>query len=249
MTDLEAGKQSLLRLPNELLEGILFCTPDATTLASVALSCRRMYEIFKRNEGNIVGNVLRACIGATVLPEALLTLQCTPPILNTDIVAEGDWRVEQVTAQTNYVSHFCQNMRQARESRSKYRMGQAIALCDFHEQVVRPLQERFIASRTSSRSKLNFPKLRKSLDARPLSQLERERICRSLYRFEIYRKLYGYSQSSYPLADRSDDFFLQYTGWELAQLGCIHDFLAHEVIPSELINQSQKLCIEIGVGC
>lgn len=249
MTDLEAGQQSLLRLPNELLEGILFCTPDATILVRVALLCRRMYDIFKRNKDNIVSTVLTACIGATVLPEALLALQCTPPILNTDIVVEGDWSVEQVTAQTNYASHFCQNMREARESRSKYRMGQAIALCDFHEQVVRPLQERFIASRTSSRSRLNFPQLRKSLNARPLSQLEKERICRSLYRFEIYRKLYGCSQSSYPFADRSEDFFLQYAGWELAQLGCIHDFLAYEIIPSELFNQRQKFGIKIGVGC
>lgn len=225
-----SGRQSLLRLPNELLESILFFAPDGIALASLALSCRHMYDIFKRNEDNIVNTVLTACISVNVLPEALLALRCKPPSLNTDLV---DWSAEQIAAQTDYAAKFSRNMREAGKPRSRYTTGTVFALCDFHVHVVRPLQERFIASRTDPWSNLNFPQLLQNLNERPLSQPEKERIWRSLYRFEIYRKLYACSQCSHPFANRSEDFLLQYTGWELAQLGCIHDFLAHEILPSE----------------
>lgn len=234
MAEPEAGKRYLLELPNELLEWVLLCMPDASTLANAALSCRRLFELFKRNEDTIVSTVLIACIGVSVLPEALLALRCTPQSLSTSIDGEAAWTDEQLAGvQCHYAWHFVQNMRGRRQLPSTYTMKTAIALCDFHVQVVCPLQERFITSRTSPESRLSFPQLRRSLNARPLSQLEKERICRTLYRFEIWRRLFGSERKSCWFGARSDEYFLQYTGWELAQLGCIHDFLAQEVLQGE----------------
>ncbi|KAL6366094.1 hypothetical protein LRP88_00190 [Fusarium phalaenopsidis] len=59
---------------------------------------------------------------------------------------------------------------------------------------------------------------------------EWERIERVLYRFELFRKLFGrFHQSEGKLKPLAKSFFQKFAPWENAQLGCIHDFLAREV--------------------
>lgn len=68
----------------------------------------------------------------------------------------------------------------------------------------------------------------------PLSANETLRIHRALYRFELYRLLFG--QESFPRAqmeiDLAQDYLLErYTSWELEELGCIYVYLAGRLFP------------------
>lgn len=78
-------KPYLQKLPNELLERILFWALDASTLANLALTFCRIFSVFKRVEDEIVRTVLLSCVGVSVLHEATLALECTPPLRNDPI--------------------------------------------------------------------------------------------------------------------------------------------------------------------
>lgn len=72
---------------------------------------------------------------------------------------------------------------------------------------------------------------------RPVSNPEKERICRALYRFELFRRLFGYfAWWTDELMGLAMVFFTRLSPWEIAQLGCIHDFLGRQVIPSEQVS-------------
>lgn len=234
-------KQGILSLPIEILHGILSSLPDPRTLTRTVLTCRQLYAVFKNNEGAIVSAVVTNCIGFAVLPEAVLAHDCAPPELVTSLTKQQhELEIEdRLTNLHGYIKQFLQKeLQPRRRPPSRYTMNKANLLCDFHLQVVCPLKEKFIMSLGHG----FFPyteqlglSLRDDLWLHPISRLEEERIYRNLYRFEIFRKLFGhFCWREEDLLEYSQGFFGKFTKWELAQLGCIHDFLAREIIPGKL---------------
>ncbi|KAI1080236.1 hypothetical protein F5B20DRAFT_119647 [Whalleya microplaca] len=117
-------------------------------------------------------------------------------------------------------------------------MRDALMINDFHVQVVSKLAQRFIQACVTNSESFCLP-LENSLRSRPISHLEEERITRALYRFELFRRLFGWFQH---LEDedipRLHDslpylaiFFSKFAPWENAQLACMNDFLAGEILP------------------
>ncbi|UPK95544.1 hypothetical protein LCI18_006479 [Fusarium solani-melongenae] len=107
-------------------------------------------------------------------------------------------------------------------------MTEAFILNDFHVHAVSPLAGRFVIICTERYEWQES--LWESIQERPVSEAEWERIERVLYRFELFRRLFGrFHQSEGKLKPLAKSFFQKFAPWENAQLGCIHDFLAREV--------------------
>lgn len=223
------SRSRLLMAPMEVHQHILAFVPDIPSLAAAALSCRQLYAAFKNRESALVRSVLTNCIGATNLPEALITHRCSPPYPSSnDVELQPRPIHERMDRQCSYILTFLEDLDRAGFGKTVISMTEAFILDDFHVHTVSPLAERFIAICTE-RYEWQEP-LWESIQERPVSKAEWERIERVLYRFELFRKLFGrFNKSEAELRPLVKSFFQKFAPWENAQLGCIHDFLAREV--------------------
>ncbi|OTA69566.1 hypothetical protein K449DRAFT_418954 [Hypoxylon sp. EC38] len=225
------ARNLLQRLPMELRCCILASLSDLESLASATLTCRALYWAFKNNEGRVIRDVLINCVGLVALPEAIIAHRCCPPYLSTCIQLRMDiWGEEQIHRQNIYISDFLQRLERPSPILTTWAMRDARALGDFHLKVVSKLTHRFIQA-CAKASSSEFP-LENSLCLYPVSESERERIERALYRFEIFRRLFScFSDREEYLLPYAATFFSKFAPWENAQLICIHEFLAREIIP------------------
>lgn len=130
--------------------------------------------------------------------------------------------------QCRYIVEFLRDLDRTSFEKTIISMTEAFTLNDFHVHTVSPLAERFVVICTE-RYEWQEP-LWESIEERPVSKTEWERIERVLYRFELFRKLFGrFHDSAAKLTPLVKFFFQNFAPWENAQLGCIHDFLAREV--------------------
>lgn len=87
--------------------------------------------------------------------------------------------------------------------------------------VVRELAKLFVQSATGVRPEIQTP-----------NESELARIERTFYRFETFRDLFGTSSIDLPTFKMTTDaFFAALAPWEVEQLGCIHDFIFHQIKP------------------
>jgi hypothetical protein len=222
------GQRNALQiLPLELQLCILNLLPDVDSLACAALSCRHFYTLFRQNEEKLLKNVLINCIGLNVLPEAVKAYPCSPPYLNTNIETALDLGAEEAQEQGHYAIDFIQQL-PLREEPIWPSMHDSLIISRLHVNVVSCLTDKFI----HACSKTTHVPLGASLEIRPASQTEKDRISRVLYRFEIFRKLLGCFSNEYEL-HLSFLFFSRFAPWKNEQLQCIHDFLAQEVMIGE----------------
>ncbi|KAI2784300.1 hypothetical protein F4815DRAFT_455298 [Daldinia loculata] len=223
---------ALERLPSELRNCILACLPDVTSLISAALSCRILYATFKESENIIIRNVLINSLGSSVLPIATIAYRCSPPFYSESTESQtGSPRDEMVKSLKSYAFDFMGNLKPSTPSPTEFSMRDAIALDAYHHQVVLKLTQKFVqaCSRTSS----SYLDIGHSLRTLSPSSSEKERIARSLYQFEIFRRLFGCLRRMAENAlDLNVVFFSKFAPWENTQLACVHDFLARQVIPA-----------------
>ncbi|KAM0420993.1 hypothetical protein ACHAPT_011236 [Fusarium lateritium] len=133
---------------------------------------------------------------------------------------------ENLNRQFDYASDFLERLHRPELDSTIISMTDALALGDFHTQTVSVLAQRFILS-CSERFEWQEP-LKQSLQKHPVSQTERV-----LYRFEMFRRLFGrFCANELELIALAPSFFEKFAPWENAQLACIHDFLAREVSPT-----------------
>ncbi|KAI8963187.1 hypothetical protein F5Y11DRAFT_365344 [Daldinia sp. FL1419] len=220
-------------IPIEVCHRILVYLPDVTSLVSAALSCRALYETLKDGEHIIVRSVLINSFGLSVLPVATLAYKCSPPYLSTNpTFSPGYPSDRQVRLLKRYLFDFIGNLERPTPLRTRLSLRDAIALDTYHHGVVSKLAQKFIkaCARTSSSCPLG---IKRSLRKLPFSTWEWDRVFRSLYHFEIFRKLFGC------LGFMENDikhlvmvFFAKFAPWENAQLATIHDFLADQVMPA-----------------
>ncbi|CAJ2513948.1 Uu.00g020670.m01.CDS01 [Anthostomella pinea] len=218
----------LQRLPTELRQTILASIPDPRSMRCATLSCHAYYVAFKQNEVSLVREVLINYVGYDTLLEATIAYRCEPPYLSTrveDPMVPNDGEQDQLY---NFISGFLRDYRRREAVSTKWTSLDALALNDFHRHVVSRLLDRFLraCSQTSE-----FP-LQQSFESSPATPREKDRIARGLYRFETFRELFGcLSYQGQMLTDYAAIFLSRYPPWEIAQIGCMNDFLAREVIP------------------
>ncbi|KAJ4215845.1 hypothetical protein NW759_009705 [Fusarium solani] len=218
----------LLAAPMELHQHILAFLPDAPSLAAAALSCRQLYTAFKNEGSALVRTVLTNCIGAANLPEALMTHRCSPPYLSNHVELQPRPLHSRMENQVAYVSRYIKRLNRSSFENETISMTDALTPSNFHIQTVSILAQRFIVIYTE-RHDWQEP-LKESIEKRPVSRLEWDRIERVLYRFELFRKLFGrFVQNEEELLPLAKSFLKKFAPWENAQLGCIHEFLAREV--------------------
>ncbi|KAK7735632.1 hypothetical protein SLS53_007372 [Cytospora paraplurivora] len=232
------SQRGILRLPLELLQDILTCLADPRSLACAIQASRALYYSFKGNEQHILTAAMTNCIGAGVLREAQLARDCSPPILNTRVVGYPvdphkmvgeELEEEQRTYLAAFLLH---NWPESGDSvRKSWAISDALALGKYHTEVILPLKDRFIKAASDPASCTMAAKLRKGLEVRSVTNLEEERICRALYRFELFRRVYGCNSRLEWLAGVAQTFLHKFAPWEIAQLGCIHDFLGEQITP------------------
>ncbi|POS79252.1 hypothetical protein DHEL01_v202342 [Diaporthe helianthi] len=231
MSELRNTKHGLLQTPVELLQQILASLPEPRSLVSAIRTSRLLYLSFKQHEQHIISSVLINCFGTGgVLREAELTLDCTPPVPRTDP------RESQVDPIACVERFFGADLEGSHCRRSRWTLRDAWEIHSFHADVVVPLMDRLVQASSDPESCAVSAGLNQSLKTRPISNMETERICRALYRFEMFRRLYGW----FDLSARSHDgnllqlcfaFCLKFAPWELVQMGCINDFLGQQVAP------------------
>ncbi|KAI1764337.1 hypothetical protein GGR53DRAFT_466462 [Hypoxylon sp. FL1150] len=239
-----AQKACFQNLPMELHWNILENVSDVRALASTALTCRALYSAFKAKDADLPTDVLINTIGYSVLPEAVFAYQCSPPFLSVPVhstIYKHNWLdPDQTRAAHNYAKEFIRHIKQRNvPTFIKWGMDEALLLSDFHQDVVVPLTQRFIRSAAAEPISLPGKDLDESLQERPATRLEKERIARTLYRFEICRKLFGryvdgidHMTNDDAPVPHSQCFFKRLAPWEIVQLATIHDFLANQVIPA-----------------
>lgn len=251
MSQPDDTERGILRLPVELLQDILACLPDPRSLVRTIQASPAFYSSFKQDEQHIVATVLTNCIGTGVLREAQLTRDCVPPVLSTELAEEPlDLDEELQDRLDTYIVDFLRSWPTASElTQTSWALRDALALGDFHSKVILPLKDKFIQASSDPKSCTMAARIRKSLEVRPVSYLEQERICRALYRFEIFRRLFGcFSWRTDELMEFTTMFFSKFAPWEIAQLGCIQDFLGRQITPGKTLTASHRRRIKISIS-
>lgn len=225
-----ASSSSIEELPEEIRSTILSSLPDLHSLAQAALSCRALNSAYKRYESRVIKDILINYVGPEVLPEADIVLRCCPPYPNSHVAESTPLSIKQANDIIDFNENFLRALERPQLRSMKWTMHEALAMSNLHS-VVREFTDRFIRNCSLS----SYVQLEKSLHSQAPTPKERSRIMRALYRFELFCRL------SSGLDDRIFDclpaFPSAFTPLEHAQLGCIHDFLAGEVIPGLCIFQ------------
>lgn len=227
---MQAQRCYFTQLPVELLNTVFTSITDLNTLANAALSCRSLYATFKGNEKRIIKEFLINHIGIDVLPEAILAYNCLPgPMRRSKMHLTGpsmDRDRELMMCITDFLEDIRANklVRPVVDSLD-FGIDEAFALANTHFYVV-AFTERFLEKCSITTG----VKLRQSFRLSPPSPAEKARIARAFYRFEFFRRLLALVWSESYDKDCTPVLH-QFQPWELCQLGCIHDFLAYEVIP------------------
>ncbi|OTB06200.1 hypothetical protein M426DRAFT_21310 [Hypoxylon sp. CI-4A] len=225
----------LLRLPLELLRLTLNSLPDVGSLASAALSRRSLNWAFKGDEDRLIRNVLINCIGSDALPEALLVYRTLPPC-TVDGTLQRDDSVytndddDELYSQT--ADLFRSLVRPETPSETwTVAMREALGLSDFHLRAVLPLVQTFF--QRCAEAAPPHVSLGDDLLSHPPSRSERERVVRVLYYFELYCRLYRHAHNHSRLFQEyfGKKFLEKFAPQEVVRLGCIHDFLAGEILP------------------
>lgn len=208
---------------------ILECLPDAHCLLNASLTCKSFHQIIQTNKQRLTLRIRTSCFGLELTSEALWVLQCEPLYQARDAVADLDENIERSHLCGKFATDFLQKGPPDIHG-VKLTLGQIIELCQFHTAVVEPLAQDFVKYCTET----SLVGIDDSLQTRPPTHTEYQRTIRSLYRFELFRKLYAcFAVENGDLyvafAQYFGAFFYRFAPWETIQISCIHDYLGRKI--------------------
>lgn len=229
---------------------ILSALPDVMSLQAAVLSCPLFYSAFLRAKTSVTTHVLLNRVDASVFPDAIAASESAEVRLQ-DKRARSQSRsaIWDLSSQSREAvmepfrsrirkaieDFVARNLRQRPTLPKSLSLKEALRLERFHS-CVEQLAEQFAETT-----------LAKCPGARPqpgTTYQERCRIQRALYRFEIFRNLFGGPDRLLPIvpSEKKPLFFDNFPPWEIEQLGCIHDFLFRAIKPA--FNDVAEHCIE-----
>ncbi|CAM1502468.1 Fc.00g044520.m01.CDS01 [Cosmosporella sp. VM-42] len=200
--------------PLDVWKLVLASLPNLSSLRNAVLTCRTFHAAFTEYHQPCVAQVLINEIGIDVVPEAIAVQH----LLNNPLDTTGT-NSQRLVARQDFSDKYLKN-RPLPPRRLKLR--DALPLSRFHSYV-----EDFTEIFLRNSLKAAPDGFDQSIELQGLSRGETNRIHLSLYRFEIFRLMFG-SWCPESMSDFIDTFFSHFPLWESAQLGCIHDFLALE---------------------
>ncbi|KJK79987.1 hypothetical protein H634G_04226 [Metarhizium anisopliae BRIP 53293] len=207
---------SIEGLSVELLQMVLSELPDVSSLRAAALSCPLLYGVFLEADTTITTRVLLNQIDDSVLPEAELAF------LSSSLHHGPEPKYRHVV-----VDFITQNLRQRPTPPSSWSLQKALQLERLHL-CVSELTQKFVHTTLTT-----YPMTQSKCTA---TRLERCRIERAFYRFELYCNLFRMLPeigAELPIrVEQNKLFFACFAPWENEQLGCIHDFLVRAVSPA-----------------
>lgn len=210
---------SIEGLSVELLQMVLSELPDVSSLRAAALSCPLLYGVFLEADTTITTRVLLNQIDDSVLPEAELAF------LSSSLHHGPEPKYRHVV-----VDFITQNLRQRPTPPSSWSLQKALQLERLHL-CVSELTQKFVHTTLTT-----YPMTQSKCTA---TRLERCRIERAFYRFELYCNLFRMLPeigAELPIrVEQNKLFFACFAPWENEQLGCIHDFLVRAVSPGEFL--------------
>lgn len=189
-------------LPVELLSHILGALDDLPALLSAIQASRTLHDTFLVAKQIILSSILVRQVGADLMQAALMAVDSSKETSD----APGT-TIDSRAAQSSLL-----------------KLDQVVAIARLNV-AVSAFTELFIQYATRTQ-----PALHRGLPLR--TGTETTRIARTFYYFETFRNWFGDSSDArIPLERRLEVFFSAFTPWEVEQLGCIHDFLFHQIKP------------------
>ncbi|KAI1288285.1 hypothetical protein F5Y03DRAFT_404932 [Xylaria venustula] len=209
---------SMERMPIELVRMILSSLSDVESLRAAVISCPVFYHAFRNAEKSITGDVLLNQIDVSVLPDAMAARESSE--LFDPSKKEGPFEIV-----TGFIT---QTIRPRPTPPRSWSLIEALRLARVHRCVERLTNQFAQVTLSTGRAACNTPP--------GITLQERHRIQRALYRFEVYRNLFGlkYIRMFFAAFLHDDNhpllkFFGSFAPWEIEQLGCVHDFLVGAV--------------------
>lgn len=227
-------RTTLEKLPSEMRSRVLFSITDLRILKSLVLSSPTYHEQYKLDRDKLLRNCMESELeGLYVDAFATVTSRVdhlgrnrTNEIITTFLGSYRRWlsgNHDSLTTASNIMSINSSDIRW---------------LCSFHLSVVLPLAEFFSywafanlakAASSSENEPGDEPPATQKMDLSTLSQSERIRIMRALYRCETYYHLFGRNEGRRIGAFRDSQiteiFFNVFEPWEAQKIGCIDAFI------------------------
>ncbi|KAL2178450.1 uncharacterized protein P884DRAFT_276976 [Thermothelomyces heterothallicus CBS 202.75] len=210
---------SLESLPPELRHNILILVLDIQDLKALVLASPVFHQQYLLDRKAFLGRALKASLG-NVLIDAYAVR--TSALLHEQHPADRLYQLEETTVRLfmdNYVALRSVSLNQllAEVITSEDDLA---AMASFYCSVAGPLVQQFAA--------LFLRHLDPSLPVGSLSRIERTRLLRALYRFQLYCNLFGVGPRGYcsqPPLDISEIlpfFFCVFRPWEIEEIHCIY---------------------------
>lgn len=211
-------------LPFELICMILWNVSGVHALQAARQSSPVFYRVIPNLNEGIVRRVFFNHVHPSILPEANVALAASR-IQNTPRGEDVDLKTFALLLAYETQGPIEQILISGWSLRDAIEVGQLHCAVDI-------FTRRFITKALHSRSGSYE-------SAAPVTRLERLRIERAFYRFEIYCNMFRPASSNYGGRDtfRSPEkyaYFRHYEPWEVEQIGCIHDFLVRTIEPGKL---------------
>lgn len=212
------------RLPVKVIHRIISFLPEPLSLQSLSYTSWKFFYIIHMSKRGLLRTIMLNCLGGEeVLAMATWLHRCQPPqlISSADNVGPEDSEDPFLTEKLLYIDDFLET-RPSTVSHSTWPIQDAIEICDFHCQAVRPLVKDFVNSCCEGSETLS-----RNLGKRSISTAEMRRAALALYGFELFRRLFGATRASMSIMKTYyQRFFTAFAPWELARMSCIHDFVA-----------------------
>jgi hypothetical protein len=205
---------SLQRLPDELIAHILSSLDCVQSLPAIRLTCRKMHRAIS---GEAMWSILRRQIDEVLLPYAIAIHECVDIFNTWELGAReiGRGLVEMLQGGSSAVISRINTL--TLEFRAAIEMG------SLHDLVVR-LANEF--------SGVCLSKLPGVPPGKVASKSEHLRVCRALYRTELFYLLCKKDDADPETAATNKHrraFFDFYPPWVNEQMACIHDFLERKL--------------------
>ncbi|KAK4032031.1 hypothetical protein C8A01DRAFT_20840 [Parachaetomium inaequale] len=204
-------------LPAELRSQVLSSLTSPDDLWATIHASPVLYQQYRADRKNILRHVMRNTLGDRVLVDAYAVLKTSPLERPPDLVV--DLAVRQ------FIETYQNQSSQSLSMSSKYTMADLLSMAAFYSSTIGPLMEKIPEKLLHD--------LNSSLQLGHLTAVERTRIIRALYRFQLWCNLYGDRDGAVPGDEPDDgldmlvDFFEVFEPWEVEELSCIHLFFVH----------------------
>lgn len=228
---------TLENLPSELRSQVLCSIGDLRTLRSLVRSSPTYHEQYRLDRDNILKHCLESELDGFYI-DAFATVRSrvrklgpkrTDEVITTFLGSYRQWLsgpCDSLAAAANAMSISCSDIHW---------------LCSFHLSVTLPLAEFFCnwtytnltrAAASSENAVQDEPAVTQKMDLSVISNSERIRIMRALYRCETYYHLFGRNKGSrfggFRDSEIAEIFFNIFQPWEAEETGCIDLFIQTE---------------------